>query len=87
MSRSSLTVSARLVHGTVSRSRQLARVLRRVHQDEAGSVSLETILIIGAIALPILIFSIKFGWPRIRGYFNEGIEQLQHETSKVTDGS
>ena len=27
-------------------------VLRKIHHDEKGSVSLETILIIGAIALP-----------------------------------
>ena len=34
----------------------LLNLLRRVHEDEEGAVSLETILIIGAIALPILIF-------------------------------
>ena len=45
------------------RYRELAR---RVHEDERGAVSLETILIIGAIALPILIFLLKWGWPRVR---------------------
>lgn len=49
----------------------------RVHRDERGAVSLETILIIGAIALPILIFLIKFGWPRIRAYFIKGLEDLE----------
>ncbi len=49
----------------------------RVHRDERGAVSLETILIIGAIALPILIFLIKFGWPRIRSYFIKGLEDLE----------
>jgi len=52
-------------------------ILRKVDQDEDGSVSLETILIIGAIALPILIFLIKIGWPRVKAYFNRGLEELE----------
>jgi hypothetical protein len=55
----------------------LLSLLREVHQDEEGTVSLETILIIGAIALPVLIFLLKFGWPRIRDYFNRGLEDLE----------
>jgi Flp pilus assembly pilin Flp len=57
----------------------LSGLLRQVHGDERGAVSLETILIIGAIALPILIFLIKVGWPRIKGYFNQGLEDLETE--------
>ncbi len=52
-------------------------ILRKVDQDEDGSVSLETILIIGAIALPILIFLIKVGWPRIKAYFDRGLQELE----------
>ncbi len=52
-------------------------ILRKVHEDEDGAISLETILIIGAIALPILIFLIKVGWPRIKAYFNQGISDLE----------
>ena len=55
----------------------LGSLLRKVHEDERGVVSLETILIIGAIALPILIFLIKFGWPRIKEYFNRGLDDLE----------
>lgn len=55
----------------------LARLLKRVHDDDRGAVSLETILIIAAIAIPILIFLIKFGWPRIRDYFLRGLEDLE----------
>ncbi len=55
----------------------LPKLLRRVHRDERGAVSLETILIIGAIAIPILIFLIKFGWPRIKNYFNKGLQDLE----------
>ncbi len=57
----------------------LADLLRKVHEDEEGAVSLETILIIGAIALPILIFLIKVGWPKIKGYFNQGLNDLGSE--------
>ena len=55
----------------------LRTLLRMVHESEDGSVSLETILIIGAIALPILIFLIKVGWPRIKTYFNQGLSDLE----------
>ena len=55
----------------------LRQLMKQVHEDESGSVTLETILIIGAIAIPILIFLIKFGWPRIKDYFNKGMDELQ----------
>ncbi len=59
------------------RQPSLWRLLQQIHEDERGAVSLETVLIIGAIALPVLIFVIKFGWPRIKGYFNQGLEDLE----------
>lgn len=55
----------------------LARLLRELHRDERGAVSIETILIVAAIALPILIFIIKFGWPRIRSWFNTNMDALE----------
>lgn len=61
------------------------KLLRKVHQDERGQVSLETILIIGAIALPILIFLIKYGWPRIKNYFNQGLTDLEGSASKAAN--
>lgn len=57
--------------------RRAVDLLRKVHENEEGAVSLETILIIGAIALPILIFLITVGWPRIRTYFNSGLSDLE----------
>jgi Flp pilus assembly pilin Flp len=69
---------------TVSR---IKRVLARLHRDERGGVSLETILIIGAIALPILIWTIKFGWPKIRNYFDTGLQNLQNDTNNATNGN
>lgn len=64
----------------------LRGLLKRVHNDERGSVSLETVLIIGAIALPILIFLLKFAWPKIKNYFNEGMRDLETESDRVTSG-
>ncbi len=49
-------------------------LLKRVHEDQKGAVALETILILGAIALPVLVFLIRWGWPRIRGWFEKGVE-------------
>lgn len=61
----------------------LWRLLKQVHADDRGAVSLETILIIGAIALPILIFLIKVGWPRIKGYFTQGLQELEAERTNA----
>ncbi len=55
----------------------LLKLLRRVHNDEKGAVSLETILIVALIALPILIFLYKVGWPRIKEYFLGGLDDLE----------
>lgn len=52
-------------------------LLRRLHEDRRGGVSIETVLIIAAIALPILIFILKFGWPRIKQFFNQGMTDLE----------
>ncbi len=62
-------------------------VLRKIHNDEQGAVSLETILIIGAIALPILIFLIKVGWPHIRTYFEKGVTDLESGADSAQTGT
>jgi len=59
-------------------------LLRRVHSDEEGAVSLETVLIIGAIALPILIFLWRVAWPNIRAYFDQRVETLMDDGSGAT---
>jgi hypothetical protein len=61
-------------------------LLRKVHEDEEGALSLETILIIGAISLPILIFLIKFGWPRIKEFFSQGLEDLEEGAQEGAQG-
>ena len=55
----------------------MKNLLTKLHSDENGGVSLETILIIAAIAIPVLIFVLKIGWPMIRDdIFNKGMEDL-----------
>lgn len=57
--------------------KRLRELLHRVHRDQEGGLSLETILVIGAIALPILIFLIMVAWPRIKDFFNAGMTDLE----------
>lgn len=61
----------------------LSRLIRRIHNDERGAVSLETILIIGAIAIPILIFLVKVGWPRVKDLFEENMTELEIESDDL----
>ncbi len=61
-------------------------ILKRIHQNERGAVSIETILIIAAIALPILIFIIKFGWPRVKDFFNKGMDDLEDTADDAVKG-
>lgn len=63
-----------------------SRFWSRLHRDQRGAVSLETILIVAAIALPILIFILKYGWPKIRDYFNSGMQNLQNEGNRAQNG-
>ena len=64
----------------------LWKLLCRVHDDEDGAVSLETILVVALIALPILIFLYNYGWPRIRTYFMEGLDDLEEGKEDFTSG-
>lgn len=62
------------------------KLMQRVHNDERGAVSLETILIIGAVAIPVLIVIVKYGWPRIRDYFFDGMDKLEDENDRTIQG-
>jgi hypothetical protein len=52
-------------------------LLKQVHQNEEGAVSLETVLVIGAIALPVLILLIWAWNNKIKPYFNQGLTDLE----------
>lgn len=71
--------------GHMRQPASLRTLLKRVHNDQRGAVTLETILIIAAIALPILIFLIKYGWPKIRNYFDKGLRDLEDETNQMNN--
>jgi Flp pilus assembly pilin Flp len=62
----------------------LSRLLGRLHRDERGAVSFETILIIAAIALPILIFLLKVGWPRIKALWMKGMTDIEGAQNNAT---
>lgn len=68
-------------------SLEMLKLLKQIHADEKGSVSIETILIIAAIAIPILIFILKFGWPRIKAFFDEGMDDLDSTRESVVTGT
>ena len=60
------------------------RLLRQLHNDEQGSVSIETLLVVAAIALPVLIFILKFGWPKIKDFFNRGMTDMEAGAKNAT---
>lgn len=62
------------------------KLARRLHRDQRGAVSIETMLLIGAIVLPVLIFLLRFGWPRVKDYFEFNLDILEVESEAVTDG-
>ena len=63
--------------------RDFRKLLKRVHKNERGAVSLETIMIIGAIAIPVLIFLLRWGWPKIKEYFTTGMTNLENEADNA----
>jgi len=65
----------------------MRKLLARIHRDEQGSVSIETILIVAAIAIPILIFILKFGWPRIKDFFDRGMDDLGTTADSIKNGT
>jgi Flp pilus assembly pilin Flp len=66
---------------------RLADLLRRVHDDERGAVSLETILILAAIAIPALIFLFSYAAPMIRSWFTTGMNELNPSTLDSSGGT
>ncbi len=58
-------------------------LFQSIHDNDEGAATLETILIVAAIAIPLLIWIMKFGWPQIRGYFEEGFETLNQATDNA----
>lgn len=57
---------------------------RIVHDDEKGGVSVETVLILAAVALPVLIFLYKVVIPGIIEWWKENETILKEEAGEVT---
>jgi hypothetical protein len=71
---------------TASGPSSIGRLLRAIHKDERGTVSLETVLILAAVGLPVLIIILKFGWPKIKSYFDKGMEDLGTASDRAIQG-
>ncbi len=56
----------------------LTRALKRLHDDEAGAMSVEKILLVALIALPIIIVLVFFR-DTIMGWFDTQAGQLHQE--------
>ncbi len=62
------------------------RSTRPMGSVRRAALSIETILILAAIAVPILIFILKVGWPKIQKYFNESTDTLIEESYNTQQG-
>ena len=56
-------------------------LLKQVHENEEGAVSLETVLVIGAIALPVLLLLIWAWNNKIKPFFLKGEENLEAQST------
>lgn len=52
--------------------------LNRLHRDNAGAISVETILILAVIALPIIIIILIWG-KKLIGWFNDQSSTLEQD--------
>jgi Flp pilus assembly pilin Flp len=55
---------------------KMKNLLKRLHRDDAGAMSVEKILILALIALPILIILLLFR-TKISGWFNDQASTLE----------
>ncbi|MDB4638142.1 MAG: hypothetical protein P8M30_01770 [Planctomycetaceae bacterium] len=63
----------------------LRKLLKRIHNDERGAVTLETVLIVGAVAIPILIFIINYVMPKIQEQFDDNIGDLDVDADNFSN--
>lgn len=59
---------------------------RRFSPSRRGAVTIENVLLLAAVALPIIIFSLKIAWPQIRGTTTSNLTKTFTESDKVADG-
>lgn len=51
----------------------MKRIRRRLRR---AAVSIETILILAVIAIPVLVFLVRWGWPAIKTFFIQGASEV-----------
>jgi Flp pilus assembly pilin Flp len=61
---------------------RLKRLVKGLHEDTSGKMSVEMILLIGLIALPIVIFLILFK-EKVIGFFTKQSQNLQDPTQNA----
>ncbi|QDU40911.1 hypothetical protein Mal4_52740 [Maioricimonas rarisocia] len=70
----------------MKRCREVWRKIRTFHRNESGALSLETVLILGAVAVPLLVFVLRFGWPRVRLMFEDRLDGVHDEADRIREG-
>ena len=70
----------------MSALRPVRKILKRIHNDERGAVSIETVLIVAAVAIPILIFIVNFVMPRLKESFSENMDDLDLNADSMANG-
>jgi len=61
----------------------MIHLLKKIHADERGAVAVETVLVIAAIAIPVILFMYKIGWPAIREMFETSMDTLINQSESV----
>jgi Flp pilus assembly pilin Flp len=61
--------------------KRMLKVLREVHRNERGAVSIETVLILGAIALPVLLFLYKYWNSNITPWVTKKLDEITSDTT------
>lgn len=69
----------------MSALRPLKKILKRIHNDERGAVSIETVLIVAAVAIPILIFIVNFVMPRLKDSFSQNMDDLDLDADNMAN--
>ncbi len=59
---------------------------RRSARRRRGAVTIENVIVLAAIALPIVIFSLKVAWPQIRGEATSNLTKTFSEAEKASEG-
>ena len=63
-----------------------AVVAHRTAVRRRGAVTVENVLLLAAIALPVVIFCLKIAIPQVRGTYTSNFNKVTTEADRVADG-